>query len=263
MLYITIIFSILFLLAGYKVVKFGNTIQLYPFDLRETIPLRGILAVCVFLTHLCPHLDGASPWLSDPCNWGPPSVACFFLLAGYGLAYSVKTKGPTYLDGFFRKRLSRLIWPFAVMAVVYQVYKFIGGTFSWHSLLLEPSPLSWFIYALLIWYVGFYVCFKNSRSRQSSIVRVWIFTAVYMAVTVKMHWGYYWISILPMPMAMTYVFYEEAAKDFIRKRPRFCLLAMIGLFAVVMGYTLFAIYVRHLPGWGPLVYNTLPVWVVT
>ena len=29
-----------------------------------------------------------------------------------------------------------------------------------------------------------------------------------------------------------------------------------------MGYTLFAIYVHHLPGWGPVVYTTLPIWVV-
>lgn len=124
MLYITVLFTFLFIVAAIRIASAGQQgLQLYAFDLRETLPLRGILAVSVFLTHLCPHLDEASPWLKDFGNWGPPSVACFFLLAGYGLAYSVKTKGPAYLDGFFRKRLSRLIWPFAVMAVIYQSYK--------------------------------------------------------------------------------------------------------------------------------------------
>ena len=262
MLYLTIIFCFLFLLAGYKSVKSGNTIQLYPFDLQETLPLRGILAVCVFLNHLCAHLDHASPWLVDFEMWGTPSVACFFLLAGYGLAFSVKAKGSSYLNGFFRKRLSKLIWPFVMMILINQSYKIMCGTFSWNRMLLEPSPFSWFIYALLIWYVGFYICFKNSSSHKTSIVKVWLFTAVYMAVTIKLHLDYYWISILPMPMAITYVFYEEKAKNRIRLHPCLSLYVVGGMFVMVMGYTLYAIYVHHLPCWGPIVYNTLPVWVV-
>jgi peptidoglycan/LPS O-acetylase OafA/YrhL len=262
MIYITILFLSLFLAAWWRLSLAGKSLNLHPFDLNETLPLRGILAVCVFLTHLCPHLEKESSWLEDPGLWGPPSVACFFLLAGYGLAYSVKTKGQSYLDDFFRKRLSRLVWPFAVMTVVYQSYRIICGTFSWHSLLLEPSPLSWFIYALIIWYVGFYICFRGVKGYQVGIIRIWLFTAIYMLWTVSQDMGYYWISILPMPMAITYVFYEEKAKKYILQHPFMSLLLVGGMFVMVMGYTLYGIYVHHLPGWGPIVYTTLPIWVV-
>ena len=262
MLYITILFSLLFLIAAYKITVSRDGIRIYNFDLRETLPLRGILALCVFLTHLCPHLDEASPWLEDFGMWGPPSVACFFLLAGYGLAYSVKTKGPAYLDGFFRKRLSKLVWPFLIMVIIYQTWRICHGVFDWKQLLVEPSPLSWFIYALLIWYVGFYICFKGVKDYRMGILRIWIFTAIYLPWTVSQDMGYYWISILPMPMAIAYVFYEEKAKNYIQQHPYLSLLLVGGWFAMVMGYTLFAIYAHHLPGWGPVVYTTLPVWVI-
>ena len=78
MLYITILFLSLFLAAWWRLSLAGKSLNLHPFDLAETLPLRGILAVCVFLTHLCPHLDKEATWLKDPCLWGPPSVACFF-----------------------------------------------------------------------------------------------------------------------------------------------------------------------------------------
>ena len=262
MLYITIIFFVLFLFAAYRIAVNSGGLQLYSFNLQETLPLRGILAVCVFLNHLSAHLDAASPWVLDFEMWGTPSVACFFLLAGYGLAYSVKTKGPAYLDGFFRKRLSKLLLPFAMMIIIYQSYKIMCGTFSWHGLLVEPSRFSWFIYVLLVWYVGFYLCFKNSCSHKSSILKVWLFTVVYMSVTVKLHLIYYWISILPMPMAITYVFYEEKSRNYIQQHPYLSLSVVGGVFAMVMGYTLYGIYVHQLPGWGPLVYTTLPIWVV-
>jgi peptidoglycan/LPS O-acetylase OafA/YrhL len=263
MLYITLIFFVLFVLAAVRIASAGRQgLRLHAFGLKETLPLRGILAVCVFLTHLCPHLDEASPWLSDPGLWGPPSVACFFMLAGYGLAYSVKTKGKDYLDGFFRKRLSKLVWPFAIMVVIYQTYKLAGGTFSFQSLLAEPSPLSWFIYALLIWYVAFYFCFKGIDNPQRGIMRIWLFTAVYMAVTVYLNMGYYWISILPLPMAVTYVFYEHQARAWVAEHPFLAFTLVFSSFVAVMGYTLFAIYQHHLPGWGPIVYTVLPVWVV-
>ena len=262
MLYITIVFLSLFLFAWFRILKQGNPIQLYPFNLEETLSLRGFLAVCVFLTHLCPHLDEASPWLADFGLWGPPSVATFFLLTGYGLAYSVKTKGKSYLQGFFRKRLMKLLWPFYIMTAIYQGYNVYINSFSWTSLLQHPFPMSWFIYALLIWYVGFYLCFKNVENYKRSIVRIWMFTIIYMVVTILLNLDLYWVSILPLPMAITYVFYEEKAKYFICKHPYVTLSVITLLFIAVMGYTLFAIYVYHLPGWGPVVYTTLPIWVV-
>lgn len=262
MLYITIIFFCLYFIAGIKIARAKETIHLFSFDLQETLPLRGLLAVCVFLTHLCPHLDEASPWLGDFGMWGPPSVATFFLLAGYGLAYSVKTKGQGYLKGFFRKRLMKLLWPFLMMAIIFQGYKMVVGTFTWSRLVLEPSPMSWFIYALLIWYVGFYVCFKNVHSYKNAIGRVWLFTVIYMAITIWLNMGYYWISILPLPMAITYVFYEDKVRDYICHHSYIVLSCLFLSFLMVMGYTLFAIYVHHLPGWGPVVYTTLPVWVL-
>ena len=60
---------------------------------------------------------------------GASLVASFFLLAGYGLAFSDK-KGEAYLHGFFKKRLVRL-WPLFFMTIVYQSYKAYHNNFDW------------------------------------------------------------------------------------------------------------------------------------
>lgn len=158
MLYIFIILLILLFLVGCKIQTHFQ--PAYDFSLQETLPLRGFLAICVMLTHLCPYLVDEAPLLNDFGLWGPPSVGTFFLLAGYGLAFSYKKKGRDYFHGFFKKRLMRLLWPLLIMTLVYQGYEAYHGCFSLKDMLISPSPMSWFIYALVIWYVGYYIAFK-------------------------------------------------------------------------------------------------------
>ena len=77
--------------------------KLYEFNLQETLPLRGFLAVSVMLTHLCPHLVEDAPLLKDFGLWGPPSVASFFLLTGYGLSISYYKKEMRTYTAFLKK----------------------------------------------------------------------------------------------------------------------------------------------------------------
>lgn len=232
------------------------------FNLQETLPLRGFLAICVMLTHLCPYLVAEAPLLNDFGLWGPPSVGAFFLLAGYGLAFSYKKKGESYLNGFFKKRLLRLLWPLLVMTVIYQGYLACNCGFSLKEMLVSPSPMSWFIYALVVWYVGYYAAFKVGGARNVQIILVWVFTVAYLAVTIWQRLGYYYISILPMPLAMTYVFYEERARAFISRHAWRVWLAVVVIVIAVMGYAVAGQYGMRLPGWGFPVYTVVPCTVV-
>lgn len=234
---------------------------LMDFNLKETLPLRGILAVCVMLTHLCPYLEEDAPLLTDFCLWGPPSVACFFLLAGYGLAFSYKKKGEAYLHGFFKKRLFRLLWPLLFMTIVYQSFRLYHKSFDWMEMLGDPSPMSWFIYALVIWYVGYYLSFKIGKTRKIQLLLVWIFTLTYLVFTISLKQDYYYISIIPLPMAITYVFYEERAKSFILEHEEVIWWIVVLAVLVVMGYAVAGQYGVKLRGWSFPVYTLVP-WVI-
>lgn len=260
MLYILFVLIALLLLVGRNVWCHGDS-DLKDFNIAETLPLRGFLAIGVMLTHLCPHLVSEAPLLDDFGLWGPPSVASFFLLTGYGLSVSYMKKGEGYLHGFFKKRLLRLLWPLLLMTIVFQAYKIFMGIFNITSLLCEPSPMTWFIYALLIWYVGFYVSFKIGKNRKQRLSLIWLFTMLYVVLVVGCGMTYYYISILPLPMAITYVYYENKTKAWIVRNSRSVWWCVLFFVLLVMGYSVAGQYGANLPGWG-LPVNILAPWVL-
>ena len=260
MFYLFIILFVLLLFVYQKIQK-KRVASFHNFNLQETLPLRGLLAISVMLTHLCPYLIAEAPLLEDFCLLGPPSVGTFFLLAGYGLAFSYKKKGEAYLHGFFKKRLLRLLWPLFFMTLVYQGYLIYQNHFDWIDMLLSPSPMSWFIYALVIWYAGYYFSFKIGRTVKEKLGLVWLFTLVYLAFTIYLKQPYYYISILPLPMAITYVFYEEKLKAVIIEHAICVWWIVMAIVLVVMGYAVAGQYGMNLPGWAPPV-NVLVPWVI-
>lgn len=261
MLYLLILFFLLFCMAFWKVSRRQGQVVLHQFDQYETLPLRGFLAIAVWLTHLCPYLVKDVPYLTDFCLWGPPSVACFFLLSGYGLAVSYEKKGASYLDGFFRKRLMRLLLPLLIMTIIYQGWKMWRGMFDVVSMINEPSPMSWFIYALLIWYVIFYVCYRYFAGTKRLLV-LWTLTILYLSITISQGMGYYWMSILPMPLIMTLVPHESKIKRFIQEHAYPVLIVFMVLTMAVLIYASLGQYGMKLPVWGPPVYTILPFSVL-
>lgn len=261
MLYLLILFFLLFCSAFWKLSRMKGHVVLFQFNQNETYSLRGILAICVWLTHLCPHLVKDAPFLTDFCLWGPPSVACFFLLSGYGLAVSYEKKGASYLEGFFRKRLVRLLLPFMFMTIIYQVWKMSQGTFDIVSMLKEPSPQSWFIYALFIWYVIFFVSYRYFTGTKRLLV-LWSLTILYLVITISQRMGYFWMSILPMPLIMTLVPCENKIKRYIKDYAYLVLGVSMLVTIAVLIYASCGQYGMKLPVWGPPVYTVLPFSVL-
>ena len=147
------------------------------------------------------------------------------------------------------------------MTLVYQGYLIYQNHFDWIDMLLSPSPMSWFIYALVIWYAGYYFSFKIGRTVKEKLGLVWLFTLVYLAFTIYLKQPYYYISILPLPMAITYVFYEEKLKAVIIEHAICVWWIVMAIVLVVMGYAVAGQYGMNLPGWAPPV-NVLVPWVI-
>lgn len=258
MLYLLFIFSLLFACLYLKVIRLGQgEVILFSFSKQETLPLRGLLAVSVWLTHLCPYFVKDNILFTDFCLWGPPSVACFFMLSGYGLSCSFEKNGTSYLSNFFANRLLKLFLPFFVMTIIYQGYCITNDEFHISSIFAEPFPKSWFVYALFIWYVIFYCCYRFF-SNKYRIPALWICTALYLAITIYLKMGYYWMSILPMPLIMTIVPYEIRIKEYIKNNPYIVITLSAFVTLGVLLYATMGQYGLDLPAWGPPVYTVLP-----
>lgn len=259
--YLFLIFVFLFVCIGKTILcSQKGILSLHNFDLKETLSIRAFAAFAIFLCHTSHNFS--SQWTSEFGNWGTPSVAVFFFLSGYGLMFSLKHKGESYLNNFLSKRLSKILVPFVVVVFVWQSYQLFEGSFSLGGLFRSPSPFSWFIYALIVWYFAFYVIFRLFKKLLVAIIMVWVFTFVYFYFTVTHDLVYYWISILPMPLAITYVNYEDEVKLYISNHSFQTFFFVLLSFVFTMSYVFYSIHVQSLPGWGPLLYTIIPFWIL-
>lgn len=106
--------------------------QLGAFSVEATLELRGVLALGIVMHHISLRVVQAAPtiWgISQFEFWGAPIVAVFFFLSGYGLMKSLQVKGTAYLNGFLRKRLTKVALPLFLCSLVYSVVNIciLGG----------------------------------------------------------------------------------------------------------------------------------------
>ena len=99
----------------------GRKVRIYDFSLENTLPLRGVLALLIALHHVSQRIV-STPILSEFSKWGEYIVALFFFIMGYGLTISYEKKGTSYLDGFFKRRIIKLILPYIICIIGYTSY---------------------------------------------------------------------------------------------------------------------------------------------
>lgn len=133
--------------------------------------LRGLFAVFAIYTH-CTLVFYPLPMLLFPLRKVSTFVVgFFFVMSGYGLAYSFNNKN-NYLDGFLSKKLSKIIVPAIVSRVVSEIilYVALDENISLYSIL---RYMNWYIYSLLVLYIIFYIVYKLTKNRFTRIVGMW------------------------------------------------------------------------------------------
>lgn len=108
--------------------------------------------------------------------FGGIGVSTFLILSGYGLMESYKQHG---LDGFWRKRLSRVLVPYLIFLLVYCAYRWLAnGEFPIFNLRY------WFVEYIVIWYVLFYFIMKYCPKCRwlllsiAAIVIIWVMSCL-------------------------------------------------------------------------------------
>lgn len=191
------------------------------FDREQTLEIRGISSFFIVLTHIPRMLEDRGGILQGLSYIGYLCVAVFFLYSGYNIAYSYCNK-KEYLQGFVSKKILKLYIPFVVTNLFYIIFEIInGGEISVKGfifLLLGGSlvnPTAWYVVAIFIFYIVFYVSFKYLHSKNIVLwsVYTYIFWIIFCGFGEKVGlWnigeGWY-ISTLPFVLGVFWMKYKD------------------------------------------------------
>lgn len=138
--------------------------------------LRGVFAIFIIYTH-CSMVVSPLPLILFPLRKVSTfGVGFFFVLSGYGLAYSFNKKN-NYLDGFLYKKISKILTTAVVSRIIAEVVLHfsigdelsIGGIFKY---------MNWYIYSLIVLYILFYLVYKFSTKRLARTIGIWSATVI-------------------------------------------------------------------------------------
>lgn len=196
-----------------------------PLTPDKTQPLRGIWAVLIVAFHLS-HVAPADKALAAVFHWGAPVVALFFFISGYGLMQQFKRRGQDYLNDFFFRRVGMgILLPWLLAYVLYLLVTGAGGwslSSSVKGLLgagRTTLPYSWYVFAILWLYAGFYVCGRFLPRRWiGPALTLWsLFSMLYVFGA---GWERCWyVTTLAFPAGVCYASFEPVLlASFARRR---------------------------------------------
>lgn len=175
-------------------------------SLEQTKCFLGFCAVIVVLHHTAQAT--CASWL-DPryirhgldifLTAGYPMVAIFFLCSGYGLYKSAKTK-PDFFKRFIPARIIPILTPMILTILVFVGFRIwrkipltidspfaVNGHELWH-------PNGWYIPAIIVMYILFYIGFGLFRKDWIGILVVSLGIAGYIGYCIIFRYGTWWFN---------------------------------------------------------------------
>lgn len=212
------------------------------FDKSITDLLKSVMPIVIILGHLSYRVGLG--WIQPFRSWGAPFVSVFFFISGYGLFSAYMKKGVAYLDGFFKKRILRVLLPLFVTISLYYIVIHIPQKEYLLNLLEQVKTGTssqshlWYVYALVLLYFVFYLAFKFVPEKWR-IVTLTCFTVVVLCVLRAIGYDRCWyVGLLAFPAGVVYSYFERyLVKNIFSRRFRYALmfvgcLAMIALLYV-------------------------------
>lgn len=217
-----IVYCLLPLLFLYK----AKVIDLYEQDIsfskNTSTQLQGLFIIIIAIHHISQQMNPAG-LLEYFHYFGYLAVGAFFFISGFGLMKSIK-KYDTYLDSFLQKKIVQIYVPFIIINILTLIISAIYGmTFNGDQLLRDVLGIvlidgsSWFIITILIFYLFFYISFKNNNTLKSLII-ITILVLSYMMLCIYFQKGAWtFVSSLSFPLGIYYAYFEKRLNNIIRK----------------------------------------------
>ncbi len=200
------------------------------FTLESTQYLKLILTLAILWHHMpgmgIPILDRIAGLV------GRYGVSVFFFLSGYGLMKGLVTQGSQrYLQGFFRKRYSKLFIPLLIAFCCYALFHYrdlsLGLLIHNFSVGSNFVSYAYFVEVLCILYLIFFFTFRFFSIRVGVAIS-WVASLLlmYLYICLDYH-GHWWISTLGFPMGISLALIKQPSKVTLANLTGvfFCLLA--------------------------------------
>lgn len=191
---------ILFLIALYALIYYKSVyVKVDTLDFAKCLSIRGILALMIILHHLSYRVNTPPQSIFVPL--GAMVVGVFFLMSGYGLECSYRRKGDTYLDGFLRKRVLKLLLPYLMVIIAWNIeelYLYPNDNLvdAW-GLVKQGNmngilPYSWYVIVAMLLYVVWWLshCWLKSEAKQ--FLAILVFWLAWCVAIYLLHWDLYW-----------------------------------------------------------------------
>ena len=126
--------------------------------LENTTRIKGLFALVIMGHHLTQSINDHSGIFLHKAGY--IGVAVFLFYSGYGVIYKLRMD-EHYLDGFFKKRILKILYPFFIVYVLYIIEDYLAG--KPHTVMdIVKSFVNGVPYGSGTWYVIFIVLFYIS-----------------------------------------------------------------------------------------------------
>ena len=178
--------------------------------------IQGLFAVIIIFHHLSQMVSAT--WLPDSIRRpgleffvpvGYLMVSFFFFCSGYGLTKSMRSK-EDYFDGFFVRRLNRVLFVTIIVDIAYIVLRIYKGILAF-----PPNPFSWYVYTLIILYTGFFIAYRK-KTKASFAIMCGI-VILYCAACHVLALGNWWFNSVPAFLAGIFIAERENEKSDIKR----------------------------------------------
>lgn len=238
-----VIIALIILIAG---IRYSGKDKYFEnnFSLSQTRALKGLCAVYVVFHHLCTYMADYFPSFYAFKYLGFLMVGGFFMISGYGLMYGAINK-PDYLNGFFKKRILSILVPYYIINIFYLLANRISGALTKTYVIKSLFGFNlWYVSAILILYIGFYLCFRLF-GKNRGMIAISIYTILYMSVMYILYTfcgftslGYWWYnSVICFVIGIWYCFTKNRADALLKRHYYSALIISFALMAVTYYYT--------------------------
>ena len=202
------------------------------------VALRGAMATQGILHHIS-QAAGFGKLSGIYGSYGYLAVGVFFFLSGYGLMTQHMSK-PNYHKGFLFKRLSSILIPYILAALLFIAAGFITGKPYTVSEIFSPYikrstfiPYAWYISVMVGFYIVFYVLMLICKKRYRLIVVLGFVTAAAWIVTAyHFKYGAWWYNtVVLLPIGMLWALNFESIRRWASRSYDSCFM-VLPLFAL-------------------------------
>ncbi|MBR5660175.1 MAG: acyltransferase family protein [Bacteroidales bacterium] len=201
-------------------------------------PLKALMALIIVLGHFYYYSD--CPVFVPFHKMAATAVAMFFFISGFGLVKSWNNKGSSYLIGFLKYRLTKILAPAIILLLLHFL---LCGTRETTLLALlwrlvkygqAYPPQYWFLFVIIFDYILFWFAFRFlPLSARLPFLFLGSLAFIFFAVWV----GYdrcWWICSFSFPCGAVYAMREDTINSFCGKNIAFYIssLAILSLAAI-------------------------------